>query len=146
METRLGGPKRDPQHLGRLGQRQVEVVPKDDEGALIRRQPAQRAVEEVPVRERGKVVLDPRMADSGVSSTSVTRRRWRAGRVEAGVDGQTMEPGIEPLRLAQPGQIAPGADEASWTASRASSVSRRMRRAIASSRATASRTSTAKAS
>ena len=33
------------------------------------------------------------------------------GEVEAGVDGQAMEPGVEPVRVAETGQVAPGADE-----------------------------------
>ena len=33
------------------------------------------------------------------------------GEVETGVDGQAMEPGVEPIRVAQTRQVAPGADE-----------------------------------
>src|SRR4029078_7985750 len=31
--------------------------------------------------------------------------------IETRMDGQAVEPGVEPLRVAQPGQIAPGSDE-----------------------------------
>ena len=34
-----------------------------------------------------------------------------AGEVEAGVDGQAMQPGFETVRVSQPGQVAPGSDE-----------------------------------
>ena len=34
-----------------------------------------------------------------------------AGQVEAGVDGQAMEPGIEPVGITQSRQVAPGPDE-----------------------------------
>ncbi len=34
-----------------------------------------------------------------------------AGKVEAGVDGQAMEPGIEPRGVTQPRQVVPGPDE-----------------------------------
>ena len=33
------------------------------------------------------------------------------GEVEAGVDGEPMEPGVEPVRVAQAREVAPGADE-----------------------------------
>ena len=66
--------------------------------------------------------------------------------VQAGVDGQAMEPGVEPLGVTQHPEVAPGSMSASWTASRASSGSRRMRRAARSSRVPASRASTVKAS
>ena len=31
--------------------------------------------------------------------------------IEAGIDGQAMEPGVEPVRVAKAREVAPGADE-----------------------------------
>ena len=42
------------------------------------------------------------------------RPRWPAPppaeRIEAGVDGQSVEPGVEPVRVAQAREVAPGSD------------------------------------
>jgi hypothetical protein len=35
-----------------------------------------------------------------------------AGEVQTGVDGQAMQPGVEPIGLAKPGEVAPGSDQA----------------------------------
>ena len=34
-----------------------------------------------------------------------------AQEIETGIDGQAMQPGIEPVRVTQPGQVPPGSDE-----------------------------------
>ena len=57
--------------------------------------------------------------------------------VEAGMDDEPAEPGVEPVRIAKPGRSRQARMNPSWTASRASSGSRRISRAAASSRATA---------
>ena len=47
----------------------------------------------------------------GVSSTSIGPSSATARLVETRVDGQAVEPGIEPLGVTQPRQVAPGSDE-----------------------------------
>ena len=60
------------------------------------------------------------------------------GDVDAGMDDELAEPGVEPIRdRAAPGRFRQARMNPSWTASRASSGSRRISRAAASSRATA---------
>ena len=44
-------------------------------------------------------------------STSIGRRTPAARDVEAGVDGQTVEPGIEPVGVAQDPEVPPGPEE-----------------------------------
>ena len=33
------------------------------------------------------------------------------GEVDAGMHGEAVEPGVEPVRVAQPGQVPPGSDQ-----------------------------------
>ena len=44
----------------------------------------------------------------GVSSTSIDRRRRRLATSMQALHGQAAEPGVEPVRVAQPGQVPPG--------------------------------------
>ena len=46
-----------------------------------------------------------------VSSTSIGAPSPAPSEVETGIDGQSMEPGVEPVRVAETRQVAPGADE-----------------------------------
>ena len=56
VEAGLRRPERDAERVGRLGQRQLQVVAEDDDRALLRVEPTQRAVEEVTIGdERGRI-------------------------------------------------------------------------------------------
>ena len=47
----------------------------------------------------------------GLSSTSIGRRRRRRSEVETGVDDEAVQPGFEPVEIAQSRQLSPGSDE-----------------------------------
>jgi hypothetical protein len=49
MQSRLGRPAGDAEHLGNLGKRQVEVEVEDEDDTLLRLQPGQRTIEQVAV-------------------------------------------------------------------------------------------------
>ncbi len=82
----------------------------DDDRAMLRLETSQCPVELVAQGEcLGRIGQsdEPRWVelDFGHATTPSTRQ------VETGMNGQSMEPGIEPVRVAKPGQIPPGADE-----------------------------------
>jgi cold shock protein len=81
----------------------------DQDGALVETELPEAAFDEIAIREpaghvaagggfdRGQLDLDrPSPAPAGV--------------VEAGVDGQSVEPGIEPIRVAQAREVMPGSE------------------------------------
>jgi hypothetical protein len=84
--------------------------------------------------------------ESGVSSTSIGRTPPLAERIQTGIDQQPVQPRVEPIRIAQPGRSRHALMNVSWTASRASSWSRRISRATASSLGIDAFTRTANAS
>ena len=53
----------------------------------------------------------PTAPSRGESSTSIEAASPMPSEIETGVDGESMEPGVETIRVAQAGQIAPGSDE-----------------------------------
>lgn len=52
MQPGLGGPGRDVEYVGRLGQGQADVEMKDKNGALIDWKAAERSVDLVTIRDR----------------------------------------------------------------------------------------------
>ena len=110
MEPRLRGPQRDPQRAGNFRQRQVEVVVKDDEGACLRLEAAETALELVTVgHERQRVVEDRHVDGDELDIEAMAPEPARL--IDAGADQQTVEPRVEAIGLAQRGQVAPGPDE-----------------------------------
>lgn len=82
----------------------------DDDGPPLRREPAKGLIQELAIGEPGRGIPDAR----GVQGRQLHLDHPATaspGRVEARVDGQSMEPGIEALRITQPGQVSPGSDE-----------------------------------
>ena len=105
----------------------------------------QGTVEGVPVREEADRVLPPGTS-SGLRSTSTTRRRRRRVSSIAALTIRRWSQASNRSGSRNPGRSRQARMSASWTASRASSWSRTMRRAAASMRAAAARASTPKAS
>ena len=61
---------------------------------------------------RGRRAMSARAGESiGLELDLDRPRRRRRREVEAGVDGQPVEPGVEPVRVAKPGQVPPGPDQ-----------------------------------
>ena len=147
VQAGLGRTQGNPERGGDLRQRQVEVVMQDNDRPLLGLEPAEAAFELVAVGDpRHGIRAGWRVGQVGdvdIQSTSFEA----SDLVDAGARHQAVQPGIEPVGVAQRGQITPGVDEGvSWTASVARSGSRRMSRAAASSRKIAAPASAAKAS
>ena len=88
-----------------------EEVVQDDDGAPLRPEPFERAVEQVAIGDER----------CHVGHRGVVERRQlhlhgttppAAGRVHAGMEDESMEPGLEAIRIAKGRQAPPGADEA----------------------------------
>ena len=114
MQPRLHGAERDAQGGRDLGQRQPQEVVQDDDRAR-RSGRAAAAPRRRGRGRRGRRTSRRRGASIGVISTSIGRVADGAAMVEAGVDGQAVEPGVEPVGIAQrsagparPGSAPPG--------------------------------------
>ena len=83
----------------------------DDDRPLFGREAAEAALELVAIHDRRRRVggrgLDRQAADVDIEAMTL----GPADLVGAGVDEQSVEPGVEPGRVAQRGQITPGADQ-----------------------------------
>lgn len=82
----------------------------DDQGPMFRRETCESVVQGVTVGEgRDRIVaarhIDRRDVDLDHPSSPA------ACLVDRGVGQQSIEPGIEPIRIAQSGKVAPGPDE-----------------------------------
>ena len=88
----------------------MAVVAQDDDGSMLEREPAERALELVSVEQRAGLVHDP-----GVTSTEDPDGRSPSARlpsfVVAGTDEQPIRPGLEALRITQLGQSLPDVQE-----------------------------------
>ena len=107
MEPRLGGAQGDTEGIGRIGQRQVEVVAQDEDRALLRLKPAEHAIEQVAIVDGGRVIGHPWIGKGCQGNLDDVPPLTPRG-VDTGTHGEAMEPCVEPLRLAQGGQLAPG--------------------------------------
>ena len=110
MEPGLHRSQRDPQLDGDVGQRHSQVVVQHDNGPPLRFEPSQGRVEKISIGKRHRRIPDVwgihrhqlDFHDATPASTCD---------VEAGVNDQAVKPGREPLRIAKPGQVPPGAKE-----------------------------------
>lgn len=117
----------------------------DHEGAPVRLEGAKGAVQLVAIGDAATEVgrhrrVKRRELDLDGAALAATHE------VEARVDEQTMDPGVEPLHVAQRGQVAPGPDEGLLDRVPCELGVPEVRRAAASRRAMAALTSVAKAS
>ena len=99
MEPGLRGPERDPEGCRHLWQWHPEEVVHDDDRAPLRFEVAKRAIEEVPVGNKRRDVG----ARRGVQGREVDFDRpmpSATGEIEAGIDDQATEPGVEAIRIA----------------------------------------------
>ena len=110
-----------------------EVVVQGEDGSLLGRQPAEPAFELVPIGDAEEVVGRGRSVDRQhpkVRGPATLARRLG----DADVDEQTVQPGVESVRIAEPRRSRQAITSASCRASSARSTSRRIRWAIAKSR------------
>jgi hypothetical protein len=107
VESRTGSTRWDAEGLGDLSRRVPEVVMHGEDGSLLGRQPLEPAFELVPIGHAEQFVARSRSVDRehAKDCCPVTLAR-RLG--DADVDEQTLEPGVEPVRIAEAPQVAPG--------------------------------------
>ena len=110
MEARLGGAQRNPEDLGDLRQRQVEVVMKDDKRSLLRIEASKASIELIAVGNGRQAVV--RGVEWNLGQLDIEPVPSQPpGFVDTGPDEQAVEPGVEAFRVAERGQITPGLDE-----------------------------------
>ena len=110
-EAGLRRADRDAEGLGDGRNGHPDVVVEDQDGPLIGAQPPEAAFQLVAVGHQAREIADRRRAhrrefDFDRPST------LPPGNVKAGVDDQTMEPGVEAIWVAQARKVAPGSEVA----------------------------------
>ena len=110
MQAGLHRADRDTDDVGDLGQWKSRMVVQDEDRAMLRRQPLEGAIEGVPVVDRDHRVgsarsVDRQDPDAAAPAPVPTRL------LVTGIDEEAVEPGTEALRVAQPGEFAPGEEE-----------------------------------
>lgn len=85
----------------------MEVVAEDDDGALVGVELAQGPIDEAPVREPPGRVVRREVIEGGQLHLDDPSSSASSD-VETGADGQPMEPGVEPLGVAQTREVPPG--------------------------------------
>ena len=96
---RAGGNVEDCTDLVRI---EAQVVMQHEDRPLLRREPAVPALDLVPIRERGECIrhrrsVDWQHSDGGDPGALAVRLGV------AGVDERPLEPGVEPVRIAEAG-------------------------------------------
>ena len=110
VETRADRAHRDPEDLGDLGRVTALEVAEHEQGPLLGRQVAEAPLELVPIGDADEVVgrgRDVQRQDAEVRDPSTLALRLG----EAGADDEAMEPRVEPVWIAEPGQVTPGDDQ-----------------------------------
>jgi succinyl-CoA synthetase beta subunit len=112
MESRLRRSDRDSQDRGDVGQGEIEVVMEDDDSPELGLEPEEAALDLVAVGDSGRVIGRDRAAQRNVVKLDLDPvTPQSAGLVDARANEESMQPGIEAIRVAERGQIAPGPDE-----------------------------------
>jgi len=110
METRLHRSDWNAEELGCLGQRIAQVVVEDDDGTLLRFEPAEAALDLVAIGQQVR-----RVDHRGVIDGEKLDLEWStvaaASLVEAGSHDEASQPGVEPIGVAKGRKIPPGAYE-----------------------------------
>jgi len=110
METRLGGPQWDAEGCRYLGQRHPQEVVQDDDRAPVRIEVLERLVQQLAVGDDGRHVghsrtVDRCQLDLDRSAPPSTRD------IDAGMDDELAQPGVELVGVAKRRQVPPCADE-----------------------------------
>ena len=99
METGLGGPQRDPERVGDRPGGKADVVVEDEDGARLGPEPLEASLELVAIDHATGHI-------AGVGRVTPVTARPRSPPlppsedVEAGVDDQAVEPGVEAVGIA----------------------------------------------
>ncbi len=110
MEPRVDGARRNPEGARGLGCRHADVVDEDEHCAMLDAELQERPFELVTRGDRRGVVGRRDRVDNHVRHLRPAPPR-RAPLVGAGPDEQSMQPGVEPVRVAQAAQVTPRPDE-----------------------------------
>ena len=81
-----------------------------DDRSAIRIERPQDVVDKIPPRDTDRIVGDRRVVDRGKLDLDRPPTST-ASKVETGIDGESMEPAVERLRVAKAREIAPGSDQ-----------------------------------
>ncbi len=107
VKPRAGRPGRDVEHLADLVQAKSEVVVKHENRPLLGREPPEPSLDLIVIRERSELIRSSRpvhrQGPNGGDPGALAARL-----AVAGVDERPLEPGIEPVRITEAGQVAPG--------------------------------------
>jgi hypothetical protein len=106
----VDGPGRDPEDRCDLGRGQADVVRQDQRRALLHGECEKGSFELVAIDELAELIDRRRVIDR--QDRDLDRAPLAAPDVVlAGVDEEAMEPGVEPIGVAQTPKIAPGPDQ-----------------------------------
>jgi hypothetical protein len=100
MEARLGRAERDAEGLGYRRHRQPDVVVEDEHGPLVHREAAEATLEQIAVGDLHGLVPDAPWGHRGELDLDGPATTSTNG-VVAGVNGQSVEPGVEPVGITQ---------------------------------------------
>src|SRR5262245_28416194 len=106
MDSRVDRSGRDPEDRSDLRAGKPDVMGEHERGSLLDRESQEGSLQLVPIDELAEPVVDRRFLDRGdidlhrASSTAPDL-------VVAGADDETVEPGIEPVTVAQPAEVSP---------------------------------------
>ena len=107
MESGTGRPGGDAERLGNLRRFEARVMSKDEQYALLDGQASEAAFQLVPVSDGEEFILrrwKVSRKNAELSDEATIARRLG----DAGSDDEAVEPGVEAVRIAERGQIAPG--------------------------------------
>ena len=110
MESRSRRAVRDAERLGHRHEGHARVVMKDEDGALVERQPAEGLLQLVAIRDRSEFVRVARPIDREKAYGRCPAPVARSLRV-AGVDEDPVGPRLEVVGLPQMRQLPPDRDE-----------------------------------
>jgi len=110
VQAGLGGPDGDGQRLGNIREGQAEVEVEDDDGPRLRSKPLEGDIEELAVGDDLGDVADLRLVDWRQLDLDQPPAAMAHG-VDARSNDQPTKPGLEAIRIAERGQVPPGADE-----------------------------------
>jgi Cys-tRNA(Pro) deacylase len=109
VDPRLGGPDRDTERIGNLGHGEAQVEVEDNRRSLLGLEPAEAAIELILIVDHAGVV-----SGSGLESNHPDLRRLpdaAPALIGAGVDDESVEPGVPALRIAQQRKSLPRSDQ-----------------------------------
>ena len=110
VQPGLGCSQRNAEGRRHLGQRHPKEVVQDDDRAMRRIEAPKRAVEKLAIGEvTGHVGHGRRIERRNLDLDGPSP--FPANEIEAGVDHEPMEPGIEPVQVAKARKVSPGTNQ-----------------------------------